>query len=64
MKLIELTPLNIRNYIGYDILFKTDNKLTIKKIIKVSKSNKTINIDLPKLNNCLQIVTRKVYIII
>ena len=64
MKLIELTPLNIRNYIGYDILFKTDNKLTIKKIIKVSKSNKTINIDLPKLNNCLQIVTRKVYVII
>ena len=64
MKLIELTPLNIRNYIGYDILFKTDNKLTIKKIIKVSKSNKTINIDLPKLNSCLQIVTRKVYVII
>lgn len=64
MKLIKLTPENAIHYIGSEILFKTrGNNHVIKKILRVSKSGKSIKIDHPDLQDCLQIVTRNVYVI-
>ena len=62
MELIKLTKDNAHKYLGYEILFKTRNKNIIKKILKVNKSS--VKIDHPDLNNNLEIVSRKVYVII
>ena len=64
MKLIRLTPENVRYYIGYEIIFKTRGDHIIKKIIYISKSCKSIKIDHPDLQNSLQIVSREVHVII
>jgi hypothetical protein len=64
MNLVKLTPENANKYIGYEIIFKTRKQHLIKKIISVSDTGKSIQIDHPDLNNNLQIVTRKVYVII
>ena len=45
MKLIRLTPENVRYYIGYEIIFKTRGDHIIKKILDISKSCKSIKID-------------------
>ena len=60
MKLIRLTPDNVRYYINYQILFKSRGKY----ILKTSRSGKSIKIDHPDLQNCLQIVSREVYVIL
>lgn len=62
MELIRLTKDNAYKYLGYEILFKTRNKNVIKKILKVNKLS--VKIDHPDLNNNLEIVSRKVYVII
>ena len=62
MHLVRLNPLNASEYIGYDILFKTRGKYIVKKIISVS--NTSIKIDHPDLKNQLQIISRKVFVII
>jgi hypothetical protein len=64
MKLIRLTPDNVRYYIDSEIIFKTRGKHIIKNILSISKSGKSIEIDHPDLQNSLQIVSREVYVII
>ena len=64
MKLIRLTSDNVRYYIGSEILFKSRGKCIVKTILNVSNSCNSIKIDHPDLHNNLQIVSRKVYIII
>jgi len=62
MELIKLTPANARNYIGYEILFKTRNSYIVKRIKGVTATS--VWIDHPDLGNYIQIVTRDVYVII
>ena len=61
---IKLTPENVRNYVGFEILFKTRNKHIVKTILNVSESGKTIYIDHNDLKNSLEIVKRNVYVIL
>ncbi len=63
MKLIELTTDNVFNYIGYNILYKSRNEIKLSKINKISSSGKIIYIDNEDLNNCLEIISRKIYVI-
>ena len=46
-----------------DIMFQTRNDYIFKKINSISKTGKSIHIDHPDLNNSLQIVSRKVYVL-
>ncbi len=62
MNLIRLTPENASNYIGYEILFKSRGIHIVKKIISVSRTS--VRIDHPDLHNSLQIISRKVYVLI
>jgi hypothetical protein len=64
MNIIRLTRYNVFQYIGYEILFKTRNTHIVKKIKGVSNTGKTIHIEHPDLGNQLQLVTRKIYVII
>ena len=64
MDLIRLIPENVRNYIGENVIFKTRQNHIVKQILRISDTGKTIYIDHPDLNNCLEIVSRKVYVII
>lgn len=64
MNLIKLTPENVSEYIGREIIFKTRDNHIIKRILNVTNSGKTIIIDHPDLKNTLQIVTRNVYAIL
>ena len=63
-KLIRLTSDNSSNYIGYPILFTSRGEWLLKKIKGTSNTGKTIYIEHPDLNNSLQIVNRKVFVII
>jgi hypothetical protein len=62
MNQIRLTPENAAQYIGREIVFKTRGKQITKKILGVSKTGKSIQIDHPDLNNSLEIVSRIVFI--
>ena len=64
MNTIRLTPTNVFQYIGYEIIFKTRKNHIIKKIISVSNTGKTIQIDHPDLQNNLEIESRNVYVIL
>ena len=64
MKLVRLTPTNVNKYIGHKIIFTSRGKTQIKDIISASSSGKCIKIEHPDLQNCLQIVSRKVYVAI
>ena len=64
MNTIRLTPANAAQYIGYEILFKTRKNHIVKRILGVSDTGKTVDIDHPDLQNALQIVSRKVYVIL
>jgi hypothetical protein len=63
MNLIQLTPENVSQYIGFEIIFKTRKEHVVKKILGVSDTGKSIQINHPDLKDNLQIVTRKVYVI-
>jgi hypothetical protein len=63
MNTIRLTPKNVFQYIGYEIIFKTRNNHTIKRINNVSNSGKSVYIEHPDLQNSLEIVSRNVYVI-
>ena len=63
-ELIKLTTENVHQYVGYNILFGTRNKYIVKKILGVSKTGKSIQIDHPDLQNSLEIVSRQVYVIL
>ena len=62
MELVRLTQKNVSKYIGYEILFKTRDKHIVKKILGIN--NTSVKIDHPDLHNQLQIVSRKVYVLI
>ena len=62
MELVRLTQENASKYIGYDILFKTRGIRIVKKILGIN--NTSVKIDHPDLHNQLQIVSRKVYVLI
>lgn len=64
MKFIRLTPENVRYYVGSEIIFKSRGKSIVKIILDTSKGGKSIKIDHPDLQNCLQIVSREVYVIV
>ena len=64
MVLVRLIPDNVHNYIGYNIIFNSRGDKLVKKIISASSSGKCIKIEHPDLQNCLQIVSRKVYVVI
>ena len=64
MNAIRLTPDNVFQYIGKEIIFKTRNNNILARIINVSDTGKTITIDHPDLKNNLQIVTRKIYVFV
>jgi hypothetical protein len=64
MHLIELTIDNVFNYIGYNILYKSRNEIKLSKINRISSSGKIIYIDNEELNNCLEITSRNIYVII
>jgi hypothetical protein len=61
---VKLTPENVNMYIGYEILFITQESSITSLIISVSKSCKTIKINYPKLHNCLEILHRNICVII
>ena len=61
--LTRLTPENVNGYIGREIMFRTRNDFIFKIIKSVSKTGKTVYIDHPDLQNALQIVSRKVFVI-
>ena len=64
MYTIRLTPNNASQYIGHEIIFKSRHAHIIKRIINVSNGGKTIIIDQPDLQNNLQIVSRKIFVIL
>jgi hypothetical protein len=64
MNLLELTIENVFNYINYNILYKSCNEIKLSKINRISSSGKTIYIDNEDLNNCLEITSRKIYVVI
>ena len=62
MQLIRLTPENSSQFIGHEILFKTRGNHIVKKILGVTDT--CVKIDHPDLNDCLQVVSRKVYVLV
>ena len=64
MNTIKLTPENVTQYINHEIIFKTRNNHILKRILGVSTTGKSIQIDHPDLQNSLEIVKRKVYVIL
>lgn len=60
--IVQITPENAKEYVGQLIMFTSRGHTTYKNILGVSFSGKSIHIDHPDLNNCLQLVTRKVYL--
>jgi hypothetical protein len=62
MELVRLTQKNMSKYIGYEILFKTRDKHIVKKILGINKNS--VKIDHPDLHNNLEIVSRKVYVLL
>ena len=64
MIIIKVSPDNVLEYIGNEIIFKSRKGYIIKRILGVSKTGKSIIIDDEELKNNLQIVSRKVYAIL
>ena len=64
MNTIKLTPANASTYIGHEIIFTYFHNHFIKRILRVSDTGETIYIDHPGVKNNLQIVSRKVLLII
>lgn len=64
MRLQRLESETADQYVRYNILYRSRNVIKMSTIISVSESGKTIYIEDPELNNALQTVTRKIYLII
>ena len=62
MNLIRLNTENVHKYKDYEIIFKSKGKHIVKKILGINK--KSIKIDHPDLNNNLEFISRKIYVII
>ncbi len=63
MRLERLTEENMHEYIGYNILYKSRNKLNLSIFKAINKSGKTIVIDNPELGNSLSL-DRLIYVIL
>ncbi len=61
---VRLTPENAFRYIGFEIVFKTRGKHIVKRITGVADSGRSVHIEHDDLHNCLNIVSRKVFVII
>ena len=64
MELIRLNPNNSHLYIGKNILFKCRGQFVVSKILRVSRTGKSLKMDHNDLNGYLEIVSRKVHVII
>ena len=64
VQLIKLDYTNSRNYIGKTVLYYSRNTYKTSIINNISPSGKTIYINNSDVNNCLEIMTRNVYVII
>ena len=64
MNTVRLKTDNVFQYIGYEIIFKKHNCNVVKRIIGVSKTGKSIQIEHPNLQNNLQIESRNIFIIL
>ena len=64
MKLLRLTPENVKSYLNKQILFRTRGVLVKKTILGHSESGESIQIEHPDLNNILEIKSRCVYVIL
>ena len=68
MNTIRLTQDNAFQYVGRQIIFKTRiNHIfnhIIRRIITVSETGKSVEIEYPDLDNRLQIISRNVYVIL
>ena len=64
MNTLRLTPDNVFQYMNHQIIFKHRNVYIVKSIIDIFNSGKTLKIELPDLKNNLEIVSRKVYVIL
>jgi hypothetical protein len=64
MQTIRLTPYNVQQYVGYNIVFYHGANQIVRRVERVSSGRKTIIIDYPELQNNLQIVSRNVKVIL
>ena len=64
MNIIRLTPVNVFQYIGREIIFKNRGIHKVKRIISASNTGKSIKIEDEDVHNSLEIVSRIVYVII
>jgi hypothetical protein len=64
MSTIRLTPYNVQQYIGHDIVFIHNNNQIMRRILSVSSGRKTIKIEYPPLQNNLQIVSRNIRVVL
>jgi hypothetical protein len=64
MNTIRLTPDNVFQYVGHDIIFRSRNTHIVKRILAVSNKGKCVKIEHPDLQNCLEIKSRNVYVIL
>ena len=64
MQTIRLTPYNVSQYVGYNIVFHHDNNQIVKRIERVSNGRKTVVIDYPALQNNLHIQSRHIKVIV
>ena len=62
MELVRLTSRNAHNYIGKNILFKTRDQFIVKRILGATKT--CVRIDHPDLNNCLETISRRIFVIL
>ena len=60
--LVRLTPNNVNNYLGFNIVFNSRGKNIIKRLNRISETSRTLYIDHPDLGNNLQI-GRRIYAI-
>jgi hypothetical protein len=60
--MVRLTPENVKQYLGYEIVFKSGGKRITRKILSVSESGKSIRVDFPYLHNCLNL-SRKIHVL-
>jgi hypothetical protein len=58
-----LTPENASHYIGHKITFTYNQIPVTRTLLRVSETGKTIYVDHPETRNCLQLVTRKIYVL-
>jgi len=64
MQTISLTPFNVYQYVGHNILFIHGGNHIVRRLERVSNGRKTIIIDYPVLQNSVPIVSKKVRVIL